>query len=82
MTFATLVDAIVSFIDSYILPLLYALALFFFVWGVYRYFMSAGDEDKRKKGRAFAVWGLIGLLIIASVWGIVTMLVGFLSSGV
>jgi uncharacterized membrane protein HdeD (DUF308 family) len=80
MTFATFVDSIVVFIDSYILPLFYALALVFFVWGIYRLFFSE-SEEKQKEGRQFAIWGIVGLVVLASVWTLVQMLVGLLTAG-
>lgn len=80
MTFAAFVDSLVRFIDSYILPLFYAFALVLFVWGIYRFFFSE-SEEKQKKGREFAIWGIVGLVVLASVWTLVRMLVGVLTAG-
>lgn len=80
MTFATFVDSVVGFIDSYILPLFYALALIWFVWGIYQFFFSE-SEEKQKQGREFAIWGIVGLVVLASVWTLVQMLLGVLTGG-
>jgi hypothetical protein len=74
MTFAELVyGTIVPIIDAVIVPLLYALAFLFFLYGVARYFFS-GKEDDRKEGRSFALWGIIALAVLFSVWGLVRVL--------
>ena len=67
-------DSIVSVINSILLPVLIALAFITFLWGVYNYFiLGADNEDKRKEGRSFVLWGIIGFVIIFSLWGLVTI---------
>ncbi len=74
MTFAALVgNVIVPALDGTVVPLLYALAFFFFLYGVVRYFFIEGEEAK-EQGRAFAMWGLIGLVVLFTVWGFVRLL--------
>jgi uncharacterized membrane protein HdeD (DUF308 family) len=70
--FKGLVDGIVSFVDSSVIPLLFALAFIFFLIGVARYFFSQSDEE-REKGRQFVIWGIIGLVVLFSLWGIVNL---------
>ncbi|MDB5195093.1 MAG: hypothetical protein JWO84_277 [Parcubacteria group bacterium] len=74
MTFADLVNGhIVPFVDTAVIPLLYVLAFLFFVAGVARYFFTGGEEN-RQKGKAFVLWGLIGMVAIFGIWGIVRLL--------
>jgi hypothetical protein len=74
MTFADFVyDTIVPMIDAVVVPFLYALAFLFFLYGVFKYFFSESDE-KRKEGRTFALWGVIALAVMFSVWGLVRVL--------
>lgn len=62
---------------SSIIPLLLALAVVMFVWGVVKYFIiGAGEEAKRTQGKQFMIWAIIALVVITSVWGIVKILVG------
>lgn len=77
MTLATIVNSIVLFFDTALIPLLYAGALLFFIWGLYQYFFTE-DEKKREKGREFAVYGLLGFVVLFSVWGIVHVLIATL----
>jgi hypothetical protein len=53
---------------------LMALALAVFIWGVVLFVAKAGDDTERAKGKKRIVWGIIGLVVIVSLWGIVTML--------
>ncbi len=74
MTFAQFVDTkIVTLIDGSIIPLLYALAFLFFLGGVARFFFAASQEN-RDKGKQFAFWGVIGFVVLFSVWGLVKLL--------
>ncbi|MFA6408264.1 MAG: hypothetical protein WCW36_02200 [Candidatus Paceibacterota bacterium] len=67
-------DSIILIINSYIVPSLMAVAFIVFLWGVYKYFIFNGDSDtERAKGRDFVLWGVIGFVIITSVWGLVNM---------
>ena len=71
---------VVGAVDGYIMPLLYALAFLFFVSGVARLFFSDSDE-KRNEGKSFALWGIIGLVVMFAVWGIVKIVLKILTGG-
>lgn len=53
-----------------ILPLLIALGVVYFVWGVISYVVG-GDEEAKKKGRDKMIYGIIGLVVIVGMWGLV-----------
>ena len=54
-----------------LIPAAFALAVLAFFWGVARYIFSAGEEEAKAEGRRIMVGGLIGIFVIAAVWGIV-----------
>lgn len=56
-----------------IIPVLIALAVVYFVWGVITY-VVASDEEAKKKGRDRIIFGIIGLAVIIGVWGLVNLL--------
>jgi len=56
-----------------VIPVLIALGVLYFVWGVIMY-VVAGDEEKKKEGRDKIVYGLIGLAVIIGLWGLVNLL--------
>lgn len=61
-------------ISKSVIPLLIALAVIVFIWGVLKFIMNAEDSTKREEGRNFIIWGLVGLFVMVSIWGIVNIL--------
>lgn len=67
-------DSIIGIINSALVPLLIAVAFIVFLFGVYKYFIAGADKDtEREEGRKFALSGIIGFVIILSVWGLVAI---------
>ena len=59
-------------IQNSVIPLMFALAIVFFVWGVIQYvILGAGEETKRTQGRQHMIWGVIALAVMLGVWGLV-----------
>jgi len=56
-----------------VIPVLVALGVVYFVWGVITY-VIASDEEAKKKGRDRIIYGIIGLAVIVAVWGLVRIL--------
>lgn len=72
-TFETVVDGIIETLDVVIIFIL-ALAVVSFLYGIVTYIFRAGDETKRKEGVRFITYGIIGLFVMISVWGLVALL--------
>ncbi|GEM_PF-1607680 len=67
------------FIDRFLIPFIFAIAFLVFVWGVYMYFIQGGGNDeKRKEGRTFILYGIGGFVIMIAIWGIVNVLISSL----
>jgi hypothetical protein len=65
---------IINLINGVLVPTLMAVAFIVFLYGVYKYFiLGADDEKSRTEGRQFALWGIIGFVVILSVWGLVAI---------
>ncbi len=76
-SFVTVLDILLFFkciITVSIIPLLFAIAISVFVWGIVQYIKNAADSKKREEGRNFMVYGVVSIFVIVSMWG----LVGFL----
>ncbi|HEY4494424.1 MAG TPA: hypothetical protein VJB95_03305 [Candidatus Paceibacterota bacterium] len=56
-----------------VIPVLIALGIVYFVWGVVSY-VIASDEEAKKAGRDRIIFGIIGLAVIIGVWGLVKIL--------
>jgi len=58
-------------IINILLPIVVALALLFFFWGLAKFILASGDEDAKDEGKRIMIWGVIALFVMASVWGLV-----------
>ncbi len=61
-----------QFLNS-VVPVLIALAVVYFVWGVVQYVVN-DDEEAKQKGRDRIIYGIIGLAVIIGLWGLVNLL--------
>ena len=67
-------DLVLTVVNSYFVPILIAVAFITVLWGAFKYFIwGAENEQEKADGRKFAMWGIIGFVIIMSVWGIVNI---------
>lgn len=71
------IGGITNFINSTLVPLVFAIAFLVFLWGVFKYFILGGsDEGKREEGRQLMLYAIIGFVLMISIWGIVNLLAG------
>lgn len=64
-------------IISILVLVVFALTLLVFLWGVARgWIFGAGDPGNVEKGRQTALWGIIGLVVMAGLWGIIALIKG------
>jgi len=52
-------------------PIVVALALLYFFWGLANYVLRGDDPDKKSSGKMIMIQGLVVLFIMVSVWGII-----------
>lgn len=71
--FQDLIIYAVCIINKSIIPLLFAVATVVFIWGIVMYVIYDGGE-KKERGHRFMIYGLIGLTVMFSVWGLVRIL--------
>lgn len=57
-----------------VIPLLIGIAVIVFLVGIIRYITAGEDEEKRRAGRNMMIYGIIGLFVMVSVWGLVNIL--------
>lgn len=68
------VIATINSLFKAILPVLIAFGVLYFIWGIVMYFIADGEEAK-KNGKNRIIYGIIGLAVIVSIWGLVNILV-------
>ena len=80
----TIKDIIEQFIVGCILYnsmyLFMSISVVIFLWGVFNFVRTESDE-KKQAGREFMVWGIVGLFVMVSIWGIVSVFQGTLNLG-
>jgi hypothetical protein len=54
--------------------LIFGLAVMFFLWGILKYIFNGSDEKQREESKKFMLWGIVGLTVMVSVWGLVSIL--------
>lgn len=57
-----------------IVPLLIGLAVVMFIYGTLVLIFSEGGE-KKEDGKKFMTWGIVGIFVMVSVWGLVNILI-------
>lgn len=57
-----------------LLPVLISLGVIYFIWGMVQYFIGDNEEAK-KTGKDRIIYGIIGLAVIVSIWGLVNIVV-------
>ncbi|ETB63834.1 TPA: hypothetical protein DIC38_02150 [Candidatus Nomurabacteria bacterium] len=61
-------------IGNFVIPFLITLAVLGFVYGVVKFYMNPDNEEGRKKGKEFIIWGLIAMFVIVAMWGLVRII--------
>lgn len=76
----TAAKAVLAKIETAILfplmTLMVAVAFLMFLYGAYEYVLNASDESGRETGRRHMLYGIIGLLVIISAYGILKIAAG------
>lgn len=69
--------------DAIVIPLvegLFAIAVLVFLWGIFKLIAQGGDPTVRKEAQSHVLWGVVGMAIMVSVYGIIRVIastVGF-----
>lgn len=78
---ADIFDLAVCILKKSVWPLLISISVIVFIVGVIKYISNGDDSTKREEGRNFIIYGLVGLFVIVSVWGLVGVLQGTFGLG-
>jgi uncharacterized membrane protein YidH (DUF202 family) len=54
--------------------LLFALAVFYFLFGLLRFIQNQDDENAQEEGKRHMVWGVIGIFLMIAVYGILNLI--------
>ncbi|HQU08070.1 MAG: hypothetical protein B7X04_03595 [Parcubacteria group bacterium 21-54-25] len=79
MTFAQFVGYLIFLLDTMVVPFIFGLAFISFLWGMVNYyFLSVGNAEKQHNAHVFMLWGILGMVLLFSVWGVVNLALSIL----
>ncbi len=65
-----------------LVPALVSVTFLVFIWGMVEYILQAGDQGAVDAGRNRMIAGVVGLFVIAAVWGLVQIVGATLDLGI
>ncbi len=68
----SIINGAKDLLDKLVVVLI-SLAIVWFIWNVIRYVMS-NELEKKDAAKQQMIWGIIGLAVIVSIWGLVALL--------
>ncbi len=76
MTVIPLLKEISRLILNPIIMLAFAVALLIFFWGIFQFINSETVDTKREEGKRKVFWGLFGMFIMVSAYGLIRLVLG------
>jgi uncharacterized membrane protein YidH (DUF202 family) len=71
-------DQFIANVDRYIINplilLLFALAIVYFIYGIFEFISNQENEEKKTKGRTHMIWGILGITIMMGVFVIMNII--------
>lgn len=64
-----------------LIVLLFTVALLIFMWGMFNFFTKKDDSSALETGKRHILWGIVGMAIMVSVFGIINFMTGTLGIG-
>ncbi len=68
-----ILDNQISPLLNSIIPLLITVGVIYFIWGIVQY-VIADNEESKEKGKGKMMWGLVGLFVIVTFWGLIQVI--------
>lgn len=65
---------VTDFINTILVPFVFAAAFIVFLYGIFKTFiLGASEEEKQKEGKQLMLYSVIGFVFMLSIWGIVNL---------
>ncbi len=74
----SLVGKVNEFVINPLIALLFALAFVLFVTGLFNFFGNRENGEALEKGKRHMVWGIVGMVVMVSVFGIMRLIISTL----
>lgn len=76
MAVRELLNGINQYILNPLITLLFAIALVVFAWGIFQFIYSQSAGEDREEGKKKILWGLFGMFIMFSAYGLIRLILG------
>ncbi len=76
LSIAPLLNRINQYILNPLILLVFAVAFLIFFYGLFQFINSASDGKERSEGKKKIIWGLVGMFIMFSAYGIIRLIMG------
>jgi hypothetical protein len=76
------VGRINEFFLNPLIVLMFTIALVTFIWGMFSFFGRKDNTEELEKGKRHILWGIIGMAIMVSVFGLMTFITSTTSGGI
>lgn len=63
-----------------IIGLMFAIAGAYFIYGAIQFIATVGNDTKREEGKKHMIFGLLGLFVMVSVFGIMNVIVSWIQN--
>ncbi|HAQ02877.1 TPA: hypothetical protein DEP30_02450 [Candidatus Nomurabacteria bacterium] len=74
----TLMNSINRVIIGPLIMFLFALAVIYFMYGLFQYLISPDNEEIKKTSKKHMFWGIFGMFIMVAVFGILNLILNTL----
>lgn len=64
-----------------LIALLFGFAVIYFLWGTFEFIKNYDSPEERGKGAQHMLWGIIGMFIMISVFGIMNLIANTIGVG-
>lgn len=69
------INNVEQYILNPIIGLMFAIAVVVFIYGIVEFILGAYNEDRKSAGKKHMIWGVIGMFIMVSAFGIVNLFI-------
>lgn len=74
MLIAEFLDKVNQYILNPIIILAFVVAIIVFTWGIFEFISSETADASREKGKSKILWGLFGMFIMISAYGLIRLI--------
>jgi len=69
-----LIAKVLDLVVNPIIGFLFAVAVLYFLWGVFKFIMNSEDSTAKAEGQQHILWGIVGIVIMVSAYGLINFI--------